>query len=93
MGTKIAVRVIISGKVQGVFFRAETQKAAQDYGVTGWVRNLSDGTVEAWAEGAHAQVDALVAWCHQGSPMSRVDHVAVTSETVSGRYTTFDVTY
>jgi acylphosphatase len=93
MDENIAKRLIISGRVQGVFFRAETQKAARGMGVTGWVRNLADGTVEALAEGEPNQVEALIRWCHQGSPASRVDRVDVEDREFSGRFHGFDVTY
>ena len=93
MADNKSVRLIISGKVQGVFFRVETQKAARDFGVTGWVRNLADGTVEALAEGERSNVDALIDWCHQGPPMSRVDRVDVATRDFSGEYDSFEVTY
>ena len=93
MAEKIAVRLIVSGKVQGVFFRAETQRAARGCGVTGWVRNLPDGTVEAWAEGERGQVEALVQWCRQGPPRSRVEGVEVQPGDFSGRFDSFEVTY
>ena len=86
-------RVIISGRVQGVFFRAETQRAAERIGVHGWVRNQPDGTVAAVFEGSKQSVDQAVEWCWQGSPMSEVTDVAVNWETPSGQYNTFDITY
>jgi acylphosphatase len=86
-------RVVISGRVQGVFFRAETQRAAERIGVHGWVRNQPDGTVAAVFEGSKQSVDQAVEWCRQGSPMSEVTDVAVNWETPSGEYNTFDITY
>jgi acylphosphatase len=59
--------VIISGRVQGVFFRAETQTAARNLSLTGWVRNRADGSVEALFEGPRDNVDRAIAWCRQGS--------------------------
>ena len=85
--------IVISGKVQGVFFRAETQKAARRYGVSGWVRNRPDGTVEALMEGLRKDVEALTAWCHEGSPMSRVDRVDVKWKEYTGKFDRFDVIY
>ena len=93
MEENVAARMIISGKVQGVFFRVETQKAARGLGITGWVRNLSDGTVEALAEGERNRVDALIDWCRQGAPMSRVDRVDVEARDFSGSYSSFEITY
>jgi len=69
------VHVTISGRVQGVCFRFETQRAAQRLGVHGWVRNTPDGRVEGLFEGTPEQVDALVAWCQDGPPLARVSEV------------------
>ena len=93
MGQQVSARVIISGKVQGVFFRAETQKAARRYGVAGWVCNRTDGTVEALMEGLREDVEALIAWCNAGSPMSHVDRVDVKWKKYTGKPDRFDVTY
>jgi acylphosphatase len=68
-------RVLVSGKVQGVYFRANTREQARERGVDGWVRNLRDGRVEAVFEGPADDVDAMVEWCHEGSPAARVDDV------------------
>lgn len=93
MEENVRARVVISGRVQGVFFRAETQRAAERIGVHGWVRNQPDGTVAAVFEGSKQSVDQAVEWCWQGSPMSEVTDVAVNWETPSGEYNTFDITY
>lgn len=71
----VAKRLLISGRVQGVFFRASTRDAAVQIGVGGWVRNLSDGRVEAWIQGDDHQVGQLVAWCRQGPEYARVDEI------------------
>ena len=67
----------ISGRVQGVFYRVSTGEKGNELGLTGWVRNLVDGRVEAVAEGEENDVRSLIDWCHVGSPMARVDHVEV----------------
>jgi acylphosphatase len=85
--------LIISGRVQGVYFRAETQRAALRIGVTGWVRNKRDGTVEADVEGAKKDVMALIEWCKSGSPLSRVDKVDVTWKDYRGSSNTFEVRF
>jgi acylphosphatase len=77
-------RVLISGLVQGVTFRESCRRAALARGVTGWVRNLPDGRVEAVFEGAAQDVDALVAWAHHGPSAASVSDVAVTVETSEG---------
>jgi len=71
------VRVRITGRVQGVFYRASCAEAARARGVTGWVRNAPDGAVEAVFEGPDADVDALVAWCRKGPPSAVVGTVEV----------------
>jgi acylphosphatase len=79
--------------VQGVFFRAYTQEAAQKEGVSGWVRNLPDSRVEAVFEGREDDVDRMVSWCYKGSPMSRVDQVDVKEETFTGELRSFEIRY
>ncbi len=69
--------VFISGRVQGVNFRAYTRDQAQRYGLVGWVRNLPDGRVEAVFEGEADAVERMVKWCHNGPPYAHVDHVDV----------------
>ena len=72
-----ARRVVITGRVQGVFFRAWTKEQADALGVTGWVRNRPDDSVEGLIEGSQAAVDALVERLHEGPPQARVDKVEV----------------
>ncbi|WP_114577611.1 acylphosphatase [Saliphagus sp. LR7] len=69
--------VFVSGTVQGVYFRATTRDAAREAGVSGWVRNLADGRVEAVFEGPEEGVDSMVEFCHEGSPAADVSDVAV----------------
>ncbi|MGQ0536994.1 MAG: acylphosphatase [Methanobacteriota archaeon] len=87
------VRLVIVGKVQGVWFRAAMQKEARRLGVRGWVRNLPDGSVEAVAEGEPAAVEALVAWSHEGPPGARVVDVHVTPAGPDEGSASFDVRY
>lgn len=93
MTTLSRVRLKISGRVQGVFFRAETTRAMRPLNVRGWVRNLPDGTVEALMEGEQAALDQAIQWCRNGPPRARVDQVQVESEPYQGDLTTFDITY
>lgn len=86
-----AVQARVSGRVQGVSFRWYAQEEARRLGVVGWVRNELDGSVLLHAEGEDADVDALVAWCHEGPGMARVRDVAVREAAVSGA-TSFDIT-
>jgi acylphosphatase len=82
--TTISRRVLVSGRVQGVWFRQTTADTARRAGVTGWVRNLTDGRVEAVLEGDPAAVAAVIAWCHEGPPAARVDSVAVSPVAAAG---------
>ena len=93
MQKQVRVHAIITGKVQGVFFRMETQGAARSHNVSGWVCNKMDGSVEAMFEGAEADVRATLAWCHQGPPRARVSNVDVTWQSYIGEFRDFKVTY
>ena len=77
-------RVVVHGRVQGVFFRDTTRRIAQQHGVAGWVRNTWDGTVEAIFEGDPADVDALVAYARDGPPGAHVDRLDVYDEDPEG---------
>jgi acylphosphatase len=72
--------VVIRGRVQGVFFRAETRDRARSLGLTGWVRNNSDGAVEAVFEGDRERVESMVEWCRRGPSHAAVDDVDVSWE-------------
>ena len=74
------VRVRIHGRVQGVFFRAETRSRAESLGLAGWVRNAPDGSVEALFEGDPVRVDSMVEWCRRGPSGARVTEVEVLEE-------------
>jgi acylphosphatase len=93
MQKKVRAHTIITGKVQGVFFRMETQRAARSHRVSGWVRNKIDGSVEAMFEGAEADVRATLAWCKEGPPRAMVSNVDVTWQDYTGEFETFEVTY
>lgn len=78
------VHVYVSGRVQGVFFRATTEETANEHGVDGWVKNLDDGRVEAVFEGDPEAVDAMVEFCYEGSDMANVSDVDATEEEPEG---------
>jgi acylphosphatase len=82
--TIVRRRVLVSGRVQGVWFRDTCCERARRFGVAGWVRNLADGRVEGVFEGRAAAVDRLVAWCHDGPSHARVDAVEVRTEPAEG---------
>jgi acylphosphatase len=77
-------RVLVSGQVQGVFYRASAAREAARLGVAGFARNLSDGRVELAVEGRAAAVDALIQWARLGPPQARVDTIAVEEEQPRG---------
>ena len=85
--------VFISGKVQGVFFRAYTQEEARRLGLRGWVRNLPDGRVEAIFEGEEKALEEMIRWCHKGSPGARVTGVEVIEEPYTGEFSDFRIRY
>lgn len=90
---QVRAHVFVSGTVQGVYFRANTRNEARKRGVTGWVRNLSDGRVEAVFEGDEEVVAAMIEWCHGGSPNARVSDVSVEWEEYTGAFDEFSVKY
>ena len=77
-------RVVVSGRVQGVFFRDSVRRHALDRGLAGWVRNCDDGTVEAVFEGEPDAVEALVAFCRSGPESAAVESVEVSDEEPAG---------
>lgn len=93
MEKKVRAHAIITGRVQGVWFRMETKQAADGNGVCGWVRNKRDGSVEAVFEGAESAVKSTLDWCWKGPPMADVDNVDVTWEPYAGEFDRFEVTY
>lgn len=78
------IHVVVRGRVQGVFFRKATVETAGRLGVTGWVRNRTDGGVELEAEGTEEAVEALLAFCRRGPEAARVDEVVVQHHPVRG---------
>ena len=93
MQNNVRAHVIIHGRVQGVFYRMETLRAAQRIGVCGWVRNRRDGTVEAVFEGDTLQVDDIIKWCWKGPEFAQVEEIEVKWEHYTGEFNRFDVTY
>jgi len=90
---KARVHVFVSGRVQGVFFRSETKHSAESRDVKGWVRNLSDGRVEAVFEGEEETVKALVEFCRRGPLGAIVANVDLTWENYTGEFDDFKMKY
>jgi len=90
---KVRAHVFISGLVQGVFFRHETRLRAIRNDVTGWVRNLPDGRVEAVFEGEKENVEAMIAFCQRGPPGAIVKKIEVKWENPTGEFKDFRIRY
>ncbi|MDR1993495.1 MAG: acylphosphatase [Nitrososphaerota archaeon] len=91
--TKIRVHVYVSGRVQGVYFRQGTKNHAQGQDITGWVRNLDDGRVEAVFEGEQSAVQVLIKYCTQGPKDALVKNVDTIWELYQGEFQSFDIIY
>lgn len=85
--------VFVSGKVQGVYYRSSTEKEARKLTLTGWVRNLKDGRVEAVFEGEEENINKMIKWCWLGPEYSSVKEVKVLYEEYKGEFSGFSVTH
>jgi acylphosphatase len=85
------VQIIVRGRVTGVFFRAATQREAKRLGITGWVKNRNDGSVEIVAEGEEDSIKEIVSWAHHGPSAARVDNVDVRWRGYTGEYSDFRI--
>jgi len=85
----VRVHVFVSGKVQGVFFRSSTKDMAQELGLSGWVKNLADGRVEALFEGKNDVVEKMIEWCKIGPEFSKVTGLEVIKEDYQGEFSGF----
>jgi len=87
------IRLFVTGKVQGVFFRQTLKVMAKKNDVFGWVKNLEDGRVEAVLEGETEKVSRLIEWAHGGPANARVEDVDIRNEKFTGEFSKFDVLY
>lgn len=85
--------IIVTGIVQGVYYRAGTQRQAAALGLTGWVRNEMDRSVGIATEGEKEAIDALIEWCHEGPPGARVDGVEVKWSEPTGQFQIFSIEF
>ncbi len=90
---KQSVHILVSGKVQGVFFRQATKVVAIKNNVTGWVKNLENGQVEILLEGDDKNVNSVIDWCYNGPANSRVDQIKIEQQEIFDQYPTFEVLY
>ncbi len=88
---EVGVRLLFTGRVQGVYFRVNTKEEALRLGLRGWVRNLPDGRVVAWVEGDRQAVDQLLEYCQGDIPNARVDMVDMEEGTPTGDYPSFEI--
>ena len=86
-------RVIFRGRVQGVFFRANTESRARDLGLKGWVKNLPDGSVESVFEGAREAIEEAIEWCKTSQPHGKVTDADIAWEDYKGEFSSFQVRY
>ena len=93
MADNVRTHAIVEGRVQMVFFRYSTCIEAEKLGVTGWVMNRPEGSVELVAEGPKEAVDALINWCRSGPPNANVTNVRITEEPYTGEFESFDTKY
>lgn len=91
--SKVRAHLVVSGRVQGVYFRAETREQAAALCLTGWVKNKPDRSVEVVAEGSRDDVEKLIEWCRQGPPGAEVTGMSVAWENYTGEFTKFKITF
>ena len=89
----VRVRLIVKGRVQGVWYRASTKDKAEQLGLKGWVKNTYDGDVEAVFEGEEDIVESMIAWCHEGSKLAKVTNVKVDYEKPTEEFEEFSIIY
>ena len=87
------LHLIISGRVQGVFFRAQTKDVARTLGLTGWVSNLPDGGVETLAEGEKETLEKFLEWCKHGPPSASVSNISIKWGEADGEFKSFEIRY
>jgi len=87
------IRIIVTGKVQGVFFRQSLKVKAKKNEIFGWVKNLKDGRVEAILEGDEEKISRIIEWAHGGPANARVEDVEIYNEKFIGEFSKFDVLY
>ena len=93
MDNLIRVHLFVSGLVQGVFYRYNTQRVARVLSLTGWVRNLADSRVEIVVEGKRREIKKLIEWAQKGSPWSKVEKIEVYKEKYQGEFKNFEIKY
>jgi acylphosphatase len=93
MMRKVRAHVLIEGRVQGVCYRIDARRAALERNLTGWVKNLPDGRVEAVFEGGDSDVESMLKWCEIGPPLARVSEVGVEWQPYTGEFEGLEITF
>lgn len=91
--TKERAHLLITGRVQGVYFRSYARSEAENLNLKGWVRNSVGGSVEIIVEGNKADIKKFIDWCHEGSPPSKVTRVQVEWQEYQGEFDRFSISY
>ncbi|MEK7790470.1 MAG: acylphosphatase [Deltaproteobacteria bacterium] len=91
MTERKSLHLVISGQVQGVFFRVHTKEMADSLELVGWVKNLPDGEVEVYAKGGPKHLEKFLQWCHKGPPQARVSDVEVVWDIDLGDFSSFEI--
>ena len=84
-------RILVSGRVQGVFYRANARERAQELGIAGYVKNLDDGSVEILAEGDEEKISKLIEWCKKGPRLAKVQNVEAVYDKATGEFSFFEI--
>jgi len=90
---KVRAHILVLGRVQGVFFRENTQRKAKKLGVNGWIKNLSDGKVEAVFEGDKKSVGKIISWAKRGPILARVEGIDIEWQEYIEEFTEFEIRY
>ena len=90
---KVKAHIFVSGRVQGIFFRQNTQRKAQSLGITGWVKNLTDGRVEAVFEGEKEKVEKIIKWAKRGPILAKVNGIDIKWQEYQGGFDSFEIRY
>ena len=91
MEEKIRTHILVSGRVQGVFYRKGVYQKAHELGLKGWVHNLVDGKVEIVCEGNKEQIGKFIEWCKEGTPLAKIENCEVTYEEYTGEFEDFKI--
>ena len=83
--------IVVSGRVQGVWYRSGARQKARELGITGWAHNLIDERVGILCEGEKEKVTQFIDWCRQGPPLAKVDHIDVSYEEYKGEFDNFEI--